>query len=456
MALASLLAGLLFNDKKDQRKYAEDMRNEQRRYLEQQAWDEARGRATYGQPLQNANPQWNMAGLLQPQISFGGDQHNITTVPDGTLSFADRQKAARYAPEMVSWADRHNAEVGTRGALANLNEQIQTDINRKNYENVPSSIPFKEWNALQRSGLNSFTNLNQQEQARAALATGLNTSTGAAVARTDNARALEAAEEADRRRVLGMGVQAANVAAAKAREEQASANLRSVIAEATVKDPNLLPGLEAERALGRAQARYGGRMPALPEGKTWDINPAGPMTVASVPGWDVGMVANPGLASGLEAAGIPKKESQFTIGGVTNRPVIGAPPPGKPVVAPVTKSSILQQLFKPSVEAPSGIIDDSAANDLLGKRLSTLPNHPSTQQNYQQDYLTAVRRAIADEIALPPAYIGGSTIKRDPGAVLSGMLNSPSGSNIVAQIEALTPEQKNRIYRKALSAIDVK
>lgn len=456
MALASLLAGLLFNDKKDQRKYAEDMRNEQRRYLEQQAWDEARGRATYGQPLQNANPQWNMAGLLQPQISFGGDQHNITTVPDGTLSFADRQKAARYAPEMVSWADRHNAEVATRAALANLNEQIQTDIARRNYAAVPTSMPFEQWNALQRSGIGNFTNLNAQEQARAALQTGLNSSTGSTLARTENMRALEAEREAIRRGELNMGVETANVAAAAARADKAAQTNRAIIAETTNTDPNLIPGIRATLATDRARQTYGGRIPELPQGKTWDLSDPNNMRVVDVPEWNTGMMANPGLSAGLEAAGIPKKESQFTVGGVVgNRPTVAAPVEPVKSVAPVKPSS-LSTLFKPSVVAPSGIIDDSMSAKLLSDKLARVEQHPDTQQNYTQDYNTAARRAIAAEIALPPVYIGSSNVARDPAKILPLALAGPDGDKIRAQINALTPEQKNRIYRKALAAINVK
>lgn len=440
MALADIIARLIMSgDAEKERRKREDY--------------EAQGLAQYGTP--QVEQEWKYR-------NSGAGDLSSSSQPTGRLVLADPNKAARFAPDTFNYVNRWNAQfdtaepraeqergikrrdaiysMGTDEQLAQRKRELAAGDAKAMYDAQVNYDPVFGNKALaattERPYVVDLTN-TQAQKAQIAAANDLS--------------------EARRLQELGYPVQKANAALSGILAQKGLDDISTVGSGAILGREDLIKA----KAVGGLQNSilhdtYPGIDRNIPEGKQLVVDAnSGEMSVIDAPGYKDPMA---GLAGGLPNQGSVPDQLGALVGKkpalqFTTRGVIGGPSLRDMVVGANNASTVAPTRANAAVIGQP-LIDEDTANVRLNALLAG--KHPDTAANMRDAYGTAARKAIASEIGLPSQSIGSSVFNRNPATVLSEAINAPNGTNIVSQIQSLTPAQKNRIYRKALAEVGLK
>lgn len=426
---------------------------ERQKQQEKKSIEQAQGRAALAssQLGDSGWQQWNPDGSLGAPSGYPASLGPVPTVNDWRYSPEASAKAVQDIREFKAAPDI----ASQRRSMLDLDKVAANESERRLLkQDYNGPIPFETMWSQRRSGITPEV-VNSQTAATAR-------QPFVSVTAADEAQANAiAAENLVRQRQmeqkLDMPTQIANAAFANSQNAEGIDKLGVVTSGAALERPDLIrsrvqSGLQHDIAANT----YGGRVPEPAPGMTWVIDQgSGEMSMIPIPGYDQGLGSMTGSMPGLDSIGasdFPRKGNQrFTAGGIIGSPslknVLGSPQAAAVVPqAGAARTAIVN----PEQQMLTADIVKAKLQEALGTK------HPDTAANIRNTYETAVRRGLADEIGLPSQQIGSSVFNRNPITVLQEAIARPDGTNILQQIESMTPEQKNKIYRRALTEIGIR
>jgi len=432
---------------------AENDREEARKEAEKQAFQRAQGQADYAGNLLGSSgwQTWNQDGSLGAPSGMPAELGVVPTTKDWRYA---PDMAARTVRDMLEYkqapvlADQKN-ELNRREAIYKLGTDKQLAPDRRNLATGDAKAMFDAQVNYDPILGNKVLAANTERPYIVDL-----TNTQAQKAQIAAANDLS---EARRLQELGYPVQKANAALSGILAQKGLDDISTVGSGAILGREDLIKA----KAVGGLQNSilhdtYPGIDRNIPEGKQLVVDAnSGEMSVIDAPGYKDPMA---GLAGGLPNQGSVPDQLGALVGKrnplqFTTRGVIGGPSLRDMVVSANNASTVAPTRANAAVIGQP-LIDEDTANVRLNALLAG--KHTDTAANMRDAYGTAARKAIASEIGLPSQSIGSSVFNRNPATVLSEAINAPDGTNIVSQIQALTPAQKNRIYRRALAEVGLK
>lgn len=425
---------------------AENDREEARKEAEKQAFQRAQGQADYAGNLLGSSgwQTWNQDGSLGAPSGMPAELGVVPTTKDWRYA---PDMAARTVGDMLEYkqapvlADQKN-ELGRRAAIFNLDTEKQLAPGKRELAAGDFDAQTKYDPRLGNEVLAAktrqpyvvgLTNTKSQEEQIAAN------------------NALQKVTELQR---IGYPTQEARAALANSRAGEGQDLVSRVAADAALGRKDLIEAGTVGGLQNKVmQNTYPGIERNIPEGKQLVVDAnSGEMSVIDAPGYKdpmAGLVGSNPVVDKIGESAFPKKQGfQFTTRGVIGGPSL------RDVVVGANNASTVAPTRANAAVIGQPLIDEDTANVRLNTLLAG--KHPDTAANMRDAYSTAARKAIASEIGLPAQSIGSSVFNRNPATVLSEAINAPDGTNIVSQIQALTPAQKNRIYRKALAEVGLK
>lgn len=429
---------------------AENDREEARKEAEKQAFQRAQGQADYANNLLGSSgwQTWNQDGSLGAPSGMPAELGVVPTTKDWRYA---PDMAARTVGAMLEYkqapvlADQKN-ELNRREAIYKLGTDKQLAPDRRNLATGDAKAMFDAQVNYDPILGNKVLAANTERPYIVDL-----TNTQAQKAQIAAANDLS---EARRLQELGYPVQKANAALSGILAQKGLDDISTVGSGAILGREDLIKA----KAVGGLQNSilhdtYPGIDRNIPEGKQLVVDAnSGEMSVIDAPGYKdpmAGLVGSNPVVDKIGESAFPKKQGfQFTTRGVIGGPSL------RDVVVGANNASTVAPTRANAAVIGQPLIDEDTANVRLNTLLAG--KHPDTAANMRDAYSTAARKAIASEIGLPAQSIGSSVFNRNPATVLSEAINAPDGTNIVSQIQALTPAQKNRIYRKALAEVGLK
>lgn len=428
---------------------AENDREEARKEAEKQAFQRAQGQADYAGNLLGSSgwQTWNQDGSLGAPSGMPAELGVVPTTkdwryaPDMAANTINSIQSYKQAPVL---ADQKN-ELGRRAALFNLDTEKQLAPGKRE---LAAGDFVAQTNYDPRLG-NEVLAARTRQPFVADLAT--------TKSQEEQIAANNALQKVTELQRIGYPTQEARAAMANSRAGEGQDLVSRVGSDAALGRKDLIEaGVVGGLQNKVMQNTYPGIERNIPEGKQLVVDAnSGEMSVIDAPGYKDPMA---GLAGGLPNQGSVPDQLGALVGKrnplqFTTRGVIGGPSLRDMVVSANNASTVAPTRANAAVIGQP-LIDEDTANVRLNALLAG--KHTDTAANMRDAYGTAARKAIASEIGLPSQSIGSSVFNRNPATVLSEAINAPDGTNIVSQIQALTPAQKNRIYRRALAEVGLK